>query len=181
MPQTVVKRQKQVQATQDRFTDSLAQLLKTVPYKDITVNQICENAHLSRRTFSRHFDNTDQLLGLLVRRMSQRLFELIESDNPQNFQSILFNLFTVLSREKDFLRILHDNDKMYLVRDGLFYADRYNSDLINFARQSPELHIFAIGGIINLIDNWVEKDFNHTPREMSALGGKIAVGVQELL
>jgi AcrR family transcriptional regulator len=45
---------------------ALRQILATKPYQKVTVQDLCDNAFLSRRTFYKHFNNKDDVIAALI-------------------------------------------------------------------------------------------------------------------
>ena len=48
--------------SKERLSDALLELLKTVPYEDITVQRISDHAGVSRMAFYRNFDSKDDVI-----------------------------------------------------------------------------------------------------------------------
>lgn len=50
------------EATKETLSESMKELMREKPFDRISVNDICENAALSRRNFYRHFTDKFDLL-----------------------------------------------------------------------------------------------------------------------
>jgi len=162
-----------------RIVSESLKLLQSVGYKQITVSQLIINSQINRSTFYAHFlDKEDLITHLQVNLLTELTKDLPEvnvySLNDQDI--VRGRIETIINRvyDKKALFKLFYSDKS----DGLFFS-RFS----NFSEQLllqtdipermtvPEVYSFAVidGVMVNLIQNWIKRDFVETPEEFSGI------------
>ena len=53
--------------TQGLIKTGLKELLKTLPYEEISITSLCSKVGISRRTFGRHYDSIDDVISVQIR------------------------------------------------------------------------------------------------------------------
>ena len=145
------------------ITEALLKLMKSYPYREISVKQIILETDLARRTFYRNYESKDGVLDSII---TDKITEYAE-ELALNPESPLDVIFRFCEKNKDFLMLLHKNDLLYLLLLKLNVmipefnqvTDRSNSI---FARIVGDLEpdylvAFNVGAIWNVIFKWVDR------------------------
>lgn len=79
-------REQQAQQTYKHIMSTAEDLLKSTSFDELSVNEICEKAGISKGGFYHHFSSKDQLLALLIglqmeRLMHERVTPLLEKED----------------------------------------------------------------------------------------------------
>lgn len=161
---------------------SLLALMETVPYRDITVKDICQKAGIPRRTFYHYFGSKEDALDSLV-----------ESMMLQCYLDILFDVHQRVERmQHSFIRVFQfwegDNRRKLdlLMKNGL------ESQLLAHAMKwvrSEDIGIFQYGtmdpktldigimvgitGFFSLLFHWSRGGYRESPEEMAAYAVKV--------
>lgn len=174
-----VKRTKQVQETRQLLEDSLIHLLKNHSLKELTVSTLCDQAGLSRRTFSRHFSSIDDLLDSIIQKQVIGLYQGLAEHNVQHFPDLLRLFFDYFSKEKNLLKALVQNQRFFSLVDQL-NENISKTPLVTKFHIDQYLTAFAIGGMTNLLSQWIKSDFDKTPTEMAQTASMISKHLQEV-
>lgn len=162
-----------IQRTRSMLMNALLRLLERKRFLKITVNDICEEAMVSRSAFYVHFADKYELLSfsmeeLLKRRkaeigklpLERHLLGLLEG--IQENQQILYHLFQDnMSRE-----MLEIFERMFEtpVRERL---EELQCMGVKLPGSIETVASFYAGGLANVILRWIREDFR-TPREEMA-------------
>ena len=145
------------------ITEALLKLMKSYPYREISVKQIILETDLARRTFYRNYESKDGVLdSIITDKITEYAGEL--ALNPESPLDVIFRF---CEKNKDFLMLLHKSDLLYLLLLKLNImipefnqvTDRSNSI---FARIVGDLEpdylvAFNVGAIWNVIFKWVDR------------------------
>ncbi len=150
-------RAKQARQTYENILLTAEQLLKNSSYEELSVDQICECAGISKGGFYHHFHSKDQLISLLIgRQLGNLLTEQIEPylDKKNAFE--LLNIYINTTVE-----YIEANPRSMLVRCWLTLSE--NPEITNqaFAQESFRiLHsIVALGKAEGSIRSDLDDEF----------------------
>ncbi len=162
---------------------SLKGLVEEKPYLSITVSDICENAHVSRKSFYNIFANKDDVLSSIFK---QDVIEPIENLNAVLTREQAFDMNT-LFYEKVYERI-YDSASFYgnLIkplkgRDDTFIRIAthaiYDLNIDIFAeyewagdsRKTDYIAYFFASSQAMLMQKWVSDGMPYTPHELAGL------------
>lgn len=155
---------------QKQAEEALLALMQKMPYEDISVTALCQEANISRRVFYHLFSNkADALHAMIDHRilasesylpeqpdLALRFF-LYWKEQQALLDVLLANQLTGLFLER-MLTIAMDED--YDVRRWLRTEN---------TRRGREILIFSLSGIIGLVYNWYLSGYERTPQEMAEL------------
>ena len=83
--------------TKKVFADTLIELMNTLPFEKITVQNICQSCNIPRQTFYYHFKDKYELVTWIYYR---DVIKIIEKHPDTPWEEVLEKIFTTL-REKD--------------------------------------------------------------------------------
>lgn len=162
-----VQHQKQVE-------DALLELMRKMPYEDITVTTLCRAAGLSRRVFYHLFANkSDALLALIDHRiLASGNHDTVNGDEVLRF-------FRYWKEQQPLLDALQANRQTGLLLERMIEnAIREEYDLRYWLKRNGwekerDLIVFYFTGAMGLIYRWYYGGFRETPEEMAQLLNRI--------
>lgn len=163
--------------------ESLKDLVEKKPYTGITVSDICENAHVSRKSFYNIFANKDDVLSSIFK---QDVIEPVESLNAVLTREQAFDM-NMLFYEKVYEKI-YDSASFYRAlidpmrgRDDTFIRVAtlaiydLNIDILadyewaGDSRKADYIAYFFASSQAMLIQKWVSDGMPYTPHELAKL------------
>lgn len=150
--------------SKERLSDALLELLKTVPYEDITVQRISDHAGVSRMAFYRNFDSKDDVIRYYLEKQTDQFLRESHIEEDASFGSVYFRkLIDHLSKTRDV--------GMLLIKTGLFDLLRAEFDRIYTSkaknRQGLLRSTFIAGGICNVYHAWLVNGCQETVAELA--------------
>ena len=76
--------------SKERLSGALLELLKTVPYEDITVQRISDHAGVSRMAFYRNFDSKDDVIRYYLEKLTDQFLRESHIEEDASFGSVYF-------------------------------------------------------------------------------------------
>lgn len=149
--------------------------LRTKPFDEITITEICGSAGISRRTFYRNCEDKKDLIlfssdYLIMSVLDQTDF--FSSDG----KSLYLEFFRFWQKHKEFLALLHANglfdlfieEFVELCNRNMRYpaqeeAIKSASDQIRMRKFS---NAFVIGGLCAILNKWIEEQFVSSPEDI---------------
>lgn len=147
---------------------SYIQLLSQKDKDKITIQEICQQAGVSRPTFYRHFYRKEDLLvwqmeGFLAE-MDAELDRLgILDDQHDQIWSVVLNK---IHQEADFFTLLHQQDLLHLMVSIL---DRHFRNVAIFDDLSEFHYAYLSQGVSGLISHWIKEGFKTSQDDLLAL------------
>ena len=158
-----VRHQKQVE-------ESLLELMRKMPYEDITVTQLCAASGVSRRVFYHLFNNKTGALYALVDHWILNM-ESYRTEIPN--QPLRFFLYW--KEQKMLLDALAENDLNGLLMERMIdsvmredYDIRYWLKVDN-REKGKDVLIFSLCGAMGMVFNWYYSGFQKSPEEMAGM------------
>ncbi|CAH1856815.1 TetR/AcrR family transcriptional regulator [Convivina intestini] len=168
-----IKRQQQVNQTVELLLAGLSQEMTQRSYQNITISSVSQAAGVSRRTFYRHFHSVDELLQLKVDHFVVRLYQSIQKQQPQNFELLIVAVFNFCQHQANFLKMLADNQKLYLVQQVLLTHTDQSLLPMDDVDSNDLIYYFGSGGISNIIIYWTQRDFQQTAAEVQLMAHRL--------
>lgn len=162
---------------------SLKELVEERPYTSITVSDICQNAHVSRKSFYNMFENKDDVLSTIFK---QDVIEPIESLNVALTQKQAFDmsmlfyekvyekiyesaafygklLGSMRGRDDTFIRIA--THAIYDLNINILTAHEWMGDI----RKADYTAYFFASSQAMFMQKWVSDGMPYTPHELAKL------------
>lgn len=158
-----------VNVTKNIIKESLMQLLPYRDIKDITVNDLCNKAQISRTTFYRYYQCADDVLTEIERSCVSKLSEMVRNEKGAEADKILFKLLESIKLSPTYLKIgFSDSDRFNsLIEEELYpYVKQIMSERWK-DKSEEQKHIifdFISHGINGVIKTWIESGFYTDPR-----------------
>ena len=150
--------------SKERLSGALLELLKTVPYEDITVQRISDYAGVSRMAFYRNFDSKGDVIRYYLEKQTDHFLQESHIEEDTSFGPVYFRkLIDHLSKTRD--------GGMLLVHTGLFDLLRAEFDRIYTVQAKDHREIlrstFIAGGICNVYYSWLVNGCREAPSELA--------------
>lgn len=115
LPGAKPAKQLRSQATLDRISDAVMELLRDKPFDQLSVAEIVEASNISTGTFYRRFDNKTALLPLLFERYAEMMGRWFQSlaaeDAPEGLdgqvRAMVAKTYDFYAEHRNFIRAVH--------------------------------------------------------------------------
>lgn len=162
-----------VTKTQLALSRTMLELLEKKSFQKITVNDICQNAMVSRSTFYLHFEDKYQLLQHCMQQERFKLEEAVECDDPRVFLQTM--LQTIRERHHVYRNLFLNDINLELVRMFQKVFHGFFSELLtSYQEQGAELPgpaplvaVYCGNGLAGMMMWWIENDFPVSVEEMA--------------
>ena len=156
---------------QHQVTEALMELMKKIPFEDISVTALCQSANISRRVFYHLFSNKTGALHALV---DHRILD-IEISRPELSGDAL-RFFLYWQDQREFLDVLAANGMSGLLLERMILAVlNENHELLymlqhkGWGNYRKEIIIYSLSGLMGLVYSWYAEGYQKSPEEMAAL------------
>ena len=162
---------------------ALMKLLKTTPYRKLTVSRVCSEAGVSRPTFYKYFQSLDAVVLYKLEQL-EKAYEKRHSYEA-DIRSRFADFYAFVRNNRDFELLLGKN-RLYsvfgeLVRDSyLKYMTEHEGRAYHgFLREYlPE---YLAAAIISLLQKWAGTGYRETPEQMADITAQLLDGYQDIL
>lgn len=169
--------------TKQMLKETFLSLLVENQYSDITVNDICDLAQISRVTFYAHYEDKRTLLNEIIQEKLNGLFMSLNKPDPKGnafskvtFDSWIINLFQFINENEDFFQLVYDRKKMPMVFENLYQGlwkflneeitITYNLPLGTELNRDAYIH-YLTTAVLSVIKYWIVEGFTYSPKYMS--------------
>ena len=165
---------------QRQLEGCLLNLMRDLPYGQITISHICDQAGISRKSFYRYFSSKEGCLVALIDHsiIDGASFYLPEHFEPAQLHGLYERFFSYWKKMEPLLDVLHRNNlSIHLVERMVNYVDREERDFHKYLggtlEDSYSQILFMISGLMGLVLNWHQTGYQKTAAQMAAIMGKI--------
>lgn len=159
--------------TRKALTEALLVLLSKKNFQKITVNDICQEALVSRSTFYLHFEDKYQLLLFCLKREQEYLREKAESTDIREF--LHKHLAAIKEHAYIYRNLISANDNRELTH--MFqnhFHETFTSLLTGIQKQGTELAgpipllaAYYSNGLTGMVIWWIENKYLYSIEEMT--------------
>lgn len=156
------------------FLKSLSTLLTTKSLTQISVNEICKETGLSRRTFYNYFSSKEDFLKNSIFIFLDEVTKILYTD--LSFSApVIVEVLTYLQKNQDITRALalHYPDNLPIIKeyviDIVLSSKKINKQKLKEAYQLPEdfaLNVYVIS-VISVVFVWIRTGFHESPEEIA--------------
>lgn len=160
----------------NQIIQALFDLMKDIPYQEITIKEIAFNANVVRRTFYRHFASKEDVIDKhLDDLFANYIRKLLILEKPDTY-SLAKVFFETALQHKETLLLLRKNHLSIPVNQLEIYHRELNKtlsirrDLIDLSEKyyAYATSYFA-GGLLNVLNRWIDDGMNLPPEELGEL------------
>lgn len=156
------------------LTSALLDLLYKKSFQKISVNELCQMAHVSRTTFYAHFEDKYRLLAHCLKEIQQHLDSLTATYSPEKFFIALLDAFQ--ENERFFYHIF-DSELNEEVTD-MFY-EFFSRNLTQCLERKKEegyqlpgpldaVVAFYVSGLTGMVVRWIKSNYQLPKEELAA-------------
>lgn len=156
------------------FLKSLSTLLTTKSLTQISVNEICKETGLSRRTFYNYFSSKEDFLKNSIFIFLDEVTKILYTD--LSFSApVIVEVLTYLQKNQDITRALalHYPDNLPIIKeyviDIVLSSKKINKQKLKEAYRLPEdfaLNVYVIS-VISVVFVWIRTGFHESPEEIA--------------
>jgi len=154
---------------------ALTELLAEKPFDDIRVTDLCERADIHRSTFYDHFEDKFHLLTFGIRELMDLFVPLSPTTSQEDYQQVMHRIFKYFLKNRQmytllFLDIRNASAKA-LFRENYIraYEGLMKESFSSVPREDQLIYSrHFIGGILSVVDWWLETDAQMPPEELAA-------------
>lgn len=168
-------------STSQAIERSFRELVESEPYRSITVSDICENAHLSRKSFYAHFENKEAIVSHIfindVIRPVRDINSLFSVDQIRDMHGLVYGkIYEAMYENSSFYKKLVKpmrgcDDTFIRVATNAIYGLNYDIlDSQNFAgdeRKRDYISYFFAASQAMLIQKWICDDMPYSPAQLA--------------
>lgn len=159
--------------TRDQFLHAFFALLENKEYDEIKIVDICNKAHLSRKTFYTYFNNKEDLLDYLAQIISLCYSETDDKSGHYHYFNFFYhmqNALALLTKNNLWYEMASRVKRKYM---DLLYPHDW-TEILGEQVDNKDLFLeFMSYGSARLVELWCLSGFQKTPEELSALVEKI--------
>ncbi len=155
--------------------ETLLRLMQAENFSEISVQEITDNAGLSRRTFYRNYETKGDILRQRFHKIWSEYETRIRQMKDLSLPHVAFVLFTIMLPHFEFLQLVNQQHLLPLLLtevDELLPSvfQEVKGSQLPFATESISYALaFSTGGFMRILPLWLESKPLKTPKEMSLL------------
>ncbi len=160
---------------QKQFEKVLLESMLEMPYKEITVSELCRKTGLTRNIFYRLFEEKDDVLYALLDHTIMEFSTFAANTQTKNPNLQQLEAFLIYwDHHRNILDALDKNEiSNRLIERTFFYALNENGEFLRHLNVAPEdgqteKALFAINGLISTIVYWHHVGNQKSPMEKAA-------------
>lgn len=151
----------------ESLTEALLNLMQKKPFRDITITELSKKAGVGRVSFYRNFNSKEDILTAYF---AKKMLEWSKSLRQNGNNNIILEVFRLFYENRDFIRILHKADLLYILLKCLWESNGPKPEHPNYlAYWNARL----TGGLFAWCHEWINRGMQETPEEMMALVPKM--------
>ena len=186
-----MKRPKRTEASKALISEALIRMLKHIPYEEIKIFDICEQATVSRNTFYRNFKSKDMVLDQYLGERCQyiiRQFEQNETYDPmrptkEDLLRGYERFFTFWRDEKELIHLLVSQSLQghLLSAMNASVSNTYSEQWIQgFFSEFPDYYYnWLSSSLYSILISWAGHNFDLHPKKVAELLLQISSSVTE--
>ncbi len=160
--------------TKKIIKESLIELLQTNDIHQITVTNICNKADINRGTFYSYYKDAFDLLQSIEDELFDQILRYLNETPAEDYtDSLLIKVLELIAENKDLCKILLCKQRDGRIIDRILYiASKANLEpLFDKSNEFDESHFdylirYSVGGILAIIQVWLENNLKKSPREI---------------
>lgn len=163
--------------TRNVLYQALEELMKSKPFEDIKVSDICTLALVNRSTFYAHYSDKYELLSEYINSLKDALaMELDKNKNIRNSKEYYLEMIKLLldhiDEKKDTYVSIMVNNKNSITMDILYdVIDKNIANQIKDVKEGKKIPTdiilkFYLGGVLNVCMEWLKYDQKYTKQEI---------------
>lgn len=156
---------KRYKETEDKIQKSFLMLLENKQINEISVNDICKLAHISRPSFYSHYEDINDLILKIEYEKSSYISTILTTPNPLSINDFIKYLSYVKANKNFYTAYFKCENNSYISQHMM---DQYLS--INRMDNTPLLRyhmLFFMAGLKAIVYDWLNKNCPESVEQMS--------------
>ena len=179
---------RRIRRTQKALGEALIAVALQKGYKNITIQDVTEQADIGYRTYFRHYNGLDELLLSVAQDRLDDFYEILDlplpgeliEDPVEFFQEIGQTLFEHILRNEEIFRFLLLDDSTRFVLDPVMTqaCQKAETLLKGLPQETIPAGVAAnhiISSAFSLMRWWLENDMRHSPEKMGQIFTELIV------
>lgn len=163
--------------TANRMDAALLTLLSSANFEDITVTDVCKEAHVHRSTFYAHYANTTELLDEVKRSVMEDFFASfghLSGNSDFLSREYLLTYLGFLEDNRGLFRVIMTNTSLF-DPDSIFldFREPYEKGLFGEGSKRTKYTEYRLrfiaGGITCLVASWLENSCMESKEKMAQI------------
>lgn len=157
-----------------RITDALLELMQVTPFSKISIKDIVDRAGLTRQTFYHNFDTKEDVLISRLDEHYEGFLQYLSKKTIHEWEDIICCFFRYWQEHADFLKLLMENDLIYLLSmkmPGYFESVKQlhfqKTDLTD--AEARLWFAFVSGALVSTLTAWMSSPGGLSARALSKL------------
>lgn len=167
--------------SKDSLMNSLVKIMLSQGLGEITISQLCQEAKVNRNTFYSHYSDISELFEELKGKyLESFILSFSSKAEDSSFQANLNLLLGKLKEDEDETKVILTSSNGFDFLKTLLMYIVPSTQVIKESdeMESEAISCFLLGGVCNLIYDWVVKGF---PVSSSAVEKKIIVFIEKFI
>ena len=158
---------------------ALLELMDEKSYETISVKELTDRAKLSRRTFYTNFETKEDVLRYHIDTLVYEYIAILQTYESLTPTVIAKEYFSYWYSHRELLLLLRKNNHPILIKVFVEFLRNMDSLIIITDRRFTESElqyydaVFVAGGLWNMLNVWVDKNFEKDCEEMTDIFLKI--------
>jgi AcrR family transcriptional regulator len=168
-----IKGNRRILYTKKIIKESLIDLLQHKKIHEVTVTDICKKSDINRGTFYTHYKDAYDLLKSIEDELFYQISEYIEETPVEDYKDILLlKALELIEENKELCKILFSKQMENNIMDRIIYvANKAEIDKLVNNSKVDDVFLdyfikYAVGGVVSVIQTWLENDLNESPKEI---------------
>lgn len=183
-------KKEQILVSKSKIIEGTFRLLKLYTFDELTLNEILDEANISKRTFYRYFSNKQDILNYYYDDFITN-YRSLESEilHQSSLNGVLGVTLDYFYQNRHYLRILIKNQKFYLL------LEKFNRAAVRIYQsidapwhiksktplELTDSLLFIVGGYSNIISSWLTEENPRNPQEIAEHINNIFINVSRNL
>lgn len=168
-----VKGNRRILYTKRIIKESLIDLLQHKKIHEVTVTDICKKSDINRGTFYTHYKDAYDLLKSIEDELFNQISEYIEETPVEDYKDVLLlKALELIEENKELCKILFSKQMENNIMDRIIYvASKAEIDKVVKGSKVDAVFLdyfikYAVGGVVSVVQTWLENDLNESPQEI---------------
>lgn len=158
---------------QREFESALLQMMQTMPYRAISVTELCSNVGIARKNFYRYFETKDDVLCALL---DHTILDYTQSDNRIGHEICdappeIISFLAYWQTQRPLLDALQANGmSTRLIERSLAHAWQQDKGFLRILGENADQNtvLFTVSGIFTLIITWHHLGFQQSKQQLAS-------------
>ena len=159
--------------SQQWLADSLVDLMKVKEFQHISVKEICQKADLTRQTFYQIFSSKEDVIRYVLAKDCADFKDTLSQNGQVSMEDLVSGFFCFFRKREDMVQMLIRHRLDHLLTAQFSLALPEIMDICTERKEvflsNPYLKSFIIGGLLNMILEWIKSGDGTDAEELAGL------------